>query len=135
VLSGLRSLVINMRIADGVGLSNIDENDFGREAIMPYLKKQAVFANKDGIFGYPVLDGSGINASMMKIYKINEGDEVVLASDGYPILCPTLEKSENELERILREDPLAIHENMQTKMMVKGNISFDDRAYLRFTAV
>ncbi len=57
---------------------------------------------------------------------------VVLASDGYPAICPTLDESEKELKRILDSDPLAICENIQTKMMVKGNLSFDDRAYLCF---
>lgn len=116
----------------GGDAEDLNDNDFGREAIMPYMKKQSLFANTDNVFGYPVIDGSGINSSMIRIYSVNEGDEVVLASDGYPVLYPTLRESERELERILESDPLAINENIQTKMMVKGNNSFDDRSYLRF---
>ena len=100
---------------------------------MPFLKEQSSFANRDGRFGYPVIDGSGINEGMIKTYNVNTGDEIVLASDGYPELCDSLDKSEKRLCQILECDPLAIKENMQTKMMKKGDLSFDDRAYIRFT--
>lgn len=132
ILGGFRSLIIHLHLMNGGNADDLIVNDFGREAIMPYMKKQSLFANADHVFGYPVIDGSGINASMIKIYTVNEGDEIVLASDGYPVLCPTLEESERELKKILKSDPLSINENIQTKMMVKGNISFDDRSYLRF---
>ena len=101
---------------------------------MPFLKKQSLFANKDGYFGYGVIDGTGINESLIKTYTLNSGDRVVLASDGYPKLFSTLEKSEEYLAYVLEADPLSINENMQTKMKSKDKLSFDDRCYLSFIA-
>ena len=129
----VRAFVIEAYLSRGGDPSLLQENDVGREAIMPFLKEQSSFANRDGRFGYPVIDGSGINEGMIKTYNVNTGDEIVLASDGYPELCDSLDKSEKRLCQILECDPLAIKENMQTKMMKKGDLSFDDRAYIRFT--
>ena len=69
---------------------------------MPFLKKQSLFANKDGYFGYAVLDGTGINKNLVKVYKLNPGETVVLASDGYPKLFPTLAQSEEYLAYVLK---------------------------------
>ena len=55
-----------------------------------------------------------------------------MATDGYPFLCPTLEASEAELARQLADDPLNIGHFQATKACMKGNLSFDDRAYIRF---
>jgi glycerophosphoryl diester phosphodiesterase len=57
---------------------------------------------------------------------------VVLASDGYPFLEPTLEASEHRLEWQRKNDPLNIGEFKATKAFSIGNNSFDDRAYIRF---
>lgn len=57
--------------------------------------------------------------------------EVVLASDGYPQLCPTLAESEAALRRQLDDDPFCIRTFKATKGRMVGNQSFDDRAYLR----
>ena len=99
---------------------------------MPFLKKQSIFANKDGYFGYAVIDGTDINEMLIKAYSLTKGDRVVLASDGYPKLFPTLRGSEDYLAKVLKSDPLAINENKQTKMKSKESISFDDRSYLSF---
>jgi glycerophosphoryl diester phosphodiesterase len=92
-----------------------------------------MFANTDDYFGYSVFDGMGINKNLIKIYTVKAGDHVVLASDGYPKLFDTLKESEEYLKWVLEIDPLSIKENKQTKMIKKGNISFDDRSYLSFT--
>ncbi len=133
IMAGLRAFVIELYLKDGGTPDELYSKDVGREAILPFMKKQTDFANEDGYFGYPVLNGTKINEKYIKIYKVLEGDNVVLASDGYPKLFPTLDESEKYLEYILKTDPLSIGENMQTKLMVKGNLSFDDRSYLSFT--
>ena len=58
--------------------------------------------------------------------------EIVLASDGYPFLKPTLAESEEALEHLLAHDPQCTHEFFATKGIVEGNKSFDDRTYIRF---
>lgn len=82
-------------------------------------------------FGYPVLIGQGIEPSMIKIYPVKSGDEILLASDGYTVLRGTLEESAKKLQRILKEDPLCFRAYRSTKGKKSCNVSFDDRAYCR----
>lgn len=58
--------------------------------------------------------------------------EIVLASDGYPFLKPTLVASEASLAEQIANDPQNIHSFIATKGIVEGNKSFDDRTYIRF---
>ena len=58
--------------------------------------------------------------------------EIVLASDGYPFLKPTLAASEATLAEQIANDPQNIHSFIATKGIVEGNKSFDDRTYIRF---
>ena len=60
-------------------------------------------------------------------------NEVVLASDGYPFLKPTLLASEAALAEQIANDPQNIHSFIATKGIVEGNKSFDDRTYIRFS--
>lgn len=59
--------------------------------------------------------------------------EIVLASDGYPFLEPTLAASEAALVEQIANDPQNIHSFIATKGIVEGNKSFDDRTYIRFS--
>ena len=60
-------------------------------------------------------------------------NEVVLASDGYPFLKPTLAASEASLAEQIANDPQNIRSFIATKGIVEGNKSFDDRTYIRFS--
>lgn len=51
---------------------------------------------------------------------------------GYPVLQRTLADSEAKLEEVLEQDPLCFRMYKTTKGLVEGNVSFDDRSYLRF---
>ena len=83
---------------------------------------------------YPVIDGFEIPTSKVKGVKVNDDcGEIILASDGYPFLKPTLEDSEMALSRQLADDPLCIGTFKATKGLMDGNVSFDDRCYVRFT--
>lgn len=59
--------------------------------------------------------------------------EIVLASDGYPFLEPTLAASEAALAEQIANDPQNIRSFIATKGIVEGNKSFDDRTYIRFS--
>ena len=59
--------------------------------------------------------------------------EIVLASDGYPFLKPTLAASEAALAEQIANDPQNIRFFIATKAIVEGNKSFDDRTYIRFS--
>ena len=63
---------------------------------------------------------------------VSSPNEVVLASDGYPFLKPTLAASEAALAEQIANDPQNIRSFIATKGIVEGNKSFDDRTYIRF---
>lgn len=97
---------------------------------------------------YTVIDGFPIYQKGVKVVSLNapqknvETDvddslahparEIVLASDGYPFLKPTLAESEEALAHLLAHDPQCTHEFIATKGIGVGNKSFDDRTYIRF---
>ena len=80
---------------------------------------------------YAVIDGTPIYMPGTRIVKASHS--VVLASDGYPTLLPTLKESEKALAHHLIDDPQNIGEFVATKGLVEGNVSFDDRAYIKLT--
>ena len=76
---------------------------------------------------------SSIETSFQDHLKpVSSPNEVVLASDGYPFLKPTLADSEAALAHLIAHDPQCIHDFIATKGLVAGNKSFDDRTYIRF---
>ena len=116
-----------------------------RKAIEPLLI-QAMLEGQNKT--YTVIDGFPIYQKGVKVVSLNapqknvETDvadslplptkEIVLASDGYPFLKPTLTESEEALAHLLAYDPQCTHEFIATKGIVEGNKSFDDRTYIRF---
>lgn len=128
----LRSYVIETALKQGSSLEEIRKDDPGRKAILPYLRTQYLFENETGEFGYPVLNGDPVNPDLVTEIPVSEGAEVILASDGYPVLKDTLQESENVLKQLLEKDPLCFRINPQTKGVVDGQISYDDRSYIRF---
>ena len=62
----------------------------------------------------------------------SSSSEIVLASDGYPFLEPTLAASEAALAEQIANAPQNIRSFIATKGIVEGNKSFDDRTYIRF---
>ena len=131
LLSELRSFVIQSQIIERSGSELISENDVGRESIVPFIERQLWFENKPGPFGYPTLNGLNFEPGMIDIWNVPEGTEVILATDGYPQLCNTLAESEARLHALLEEDPLCISSNKETKGIIAGQESYDDRAYIR----
>ncbi|MCI6838612.1 MAG: hypothetical protein MR900_01800 [Prevotella sp.] len=78
---------------------------------------------------YAVIDGTTVY--MPGVIVVPAAHSVVLASDGYPVLLPTLCESEAALARQIERDPQNVSEFIATKGIVEGNCSFDDRAYIR----
>lgn len=130
-LGQARALAIRCLLLEGMKEEELLANDLGRQAILPFLKKQKLLENADGEFGYPVLNGRGA-VTGIGLEDIAPGTMIVLASDGYPYLENTLRESEDRLAELLREDPLCYKKFCSTKGLKKGNVSFDDRTYVRF---
>lgn len=82
-----------------------------------------------GIMVVPVSSSEIIHASSD---AVSASSEIVLASDGYPFLKPTLAESEEALANQIANDPQNISCFIATKGLVEGNKSFDDRTYIRF---
>lgn len=72
------------------------------------------------------------SASASDTIPSSSSSEIVLASDGYPFLKPTLAASEAALAEQIANDPQNIRSFIATKGIVEGNKSFDDRTYIRF---
>ena len=133
VMMHLRSFVLQCQELAGNEVSELATDDPGRRAILPFLKQQYLFENTDGVFGYPVLSGERIVESQLVVIPVAAGSLVTLATDGYPTLHESLEESEAALAEILVRDPFCYRENLQTKGIQDGNVSFDDRCFLQFT--
>ena len=81
----------------------------------------------------PASDSVSVSESVRASGSIPaSSSEIVLASDGYPFLKPTLAASEAALAEQIANDPQNIHSFIATKGIVEGNKSFDDRTYIRF---
>jgi glycerophosphoryl diester phosphodiesterase len=98
-----------------------------RQIIVPELVKSMEEGQNKS---YSVIDGFNIFMPGIKIIKAS--GEIIMASDGYPFLKGTLADSERLLQTHLHNDPQNIDEYIATKGLVDGNVSFDDRSYIRF---
>lgn len=141
VLAELRSLYIRLSqktgtlVQTGAGFAPCAETDDpGREVILPLLIRQEALQNCADLppYGYGCIDGTDVPAEFVEVWDIPPGAEVVLCSDGYPTPAPTLAEAEAELAAALDADPECIGVLKGTKGVQAGQISFDDRSYLRF---
>ncbi|CDO03744.1 hypothetical protein BN988_02262 [Oceanobacillus picturae] len=134
VFEEVRSIIIKGELQAGKRLEELLEKDIGFELIKPLIQKQYNFQNATPIstLSYGVVNGFSIPPELIKTLEVSQQTEFIsLASDGYPRIYENLEKSEEELARLLLIDPLCIKENIGTKGVAKNNISFDDRTYLK----
>lgn len=134
--ANLRSYLITAEILGGLKTeAELLENDTIRESLYPLMKKQHFLQNnnKAGKYGFSVLSGFPIVPSHMHRIKIpNTTKQIIISSDGYPFLKPTLEESEKILATLIKEDPLLYKKFKSTKGIAKTNCSYDDRTYVRF---
>ena len=104
------------------------EHDTAREAIITHMLQTMQGQNRD----YAVVDGFPIPQQHVRVIPLTfQPFELVLASDGYPFLCPTLAESEERLAWQRENDPLCIGQYQATKGFLHGQEAFDDRSYLR----
>lgn len=137
VFSEARSIAIHALLESGYTEEELYTNDIARTYLLPFLKLQEHLQNKTCKYGYSVFNGACIPEEfpIESVKRINVPDnaEIILASDGYPQLFVTLKESEDYLKKMLLEDPFCYKANCSTKGLKKGNKSFDDRTYLRFS--
>lgn len=129
-LAEKRANLIKLALKQGMTTDQLADRDIGREAIVDDLvKAMREGQNKQ----YIVIDGTPPAMQFAKSYRLGSArHDIVLASDGYPFLRPTLTDSEGALLLQLYNDPMNISSYKATKGRMKGMESFDDRAFVRF---
>ncbi|QFK72918.1 hypothetical protein F7984_17640 [Pradoshia sp. D12] len=132
LIANIRSFTIQALLKDGVTIKDLQVNDISRQLILPFLEIQQLLENSHDEFGYPVINGGRLIIDYLQSYKVKAGDEIVLASDGFPRLFSSLTESESYLSRVITEDPLCYSLFKSTKGVSKGNYSYDDRVYVKF---
>ena len=125
-----RAEVIHRLLAEGKEtVESLRRHDKGRDAIIGAIIDSCQGQNKT----FSVVDGTDTALHCVRVISTQGAHEIVLATDGYPHLMPTLDESERELKRIIEEDPLMTGRYKATKAVMEGNLSFDDRCYVRFS--
>jgi hypothetical protein len=128
-----RSMLLQCLALSGANIEEMRADDPSAQMIAPLIKAHANIRNRPGTpWSFGAIDGRPVPTEFIEVFAVPEHvEEVVLASDGWPELRPTLAESEEVLARILRDDPLMIRVSPAIKGVAPGAISFDDRAYLR----
>jgi glycerophosphoryl diester phosphodiesterase len=129
-LAAMRAEEVRRQLAGGKTQDELLRNDTAGATIIPRMLETMHQQN----ITYSVIDGFPIPRQHIRILPLDFRPwEIVLASDGYPFLCPTLTESESRLHQQREEDPLNIGPVFQaTKAFHPDFNSFDDRSYIRF---
>ena len=129
-LAAMRADEVRRLLANGMTQEELLRNDQARSVIIPHMLETMQQQN----ITYSVVDGFPIDRGHIRKITLDfQPWEIVLATDGYPFLCPTLAESEQRLAEQHRNDPLNIGPAFQaTKAFHPDNASFDDRTYIRF---
>jgi glycerophosphoryl diester phosphodiesterase len=133
VVARARALVLRELLLTGASIEQLRARDPGRQAVSQLLVSLDGFRNneKAGDFGYGAIDGRAVPPVFIERFDVPRSEcDVVIATDGYPKVMPSLDETEALLAQRLRADPLLIEEPPQTKGMNLSSRSFDDRAYL-----
>ena len=130
----MRAAVLTAALLRGISQEDLAVNDIGREAILPLLRSQWAFSNNlaAGHLAYGVLNGLPVPPELVTAVQVPEAvQELVIASDGYPRIFPTLAQTEEYLAVLMAKDPLCMGPLAGTKGLRPGAVGYDDRAYLR----
>ncbi len=132
VAAAARALLLRCHLMAGAALEDLMIEDPGRAMIAPLLDLQHVLRNLDVEDGYGAIDGRPVPERFLEVVPVPAATrEIVLASDGYPVLKRSLAASEAALSELLADDPLCMERFPQTKGLQPGQVSFDDRSYVR----
>ena len=129
-LAAMRAEEVRRQLNGGKTQDELLRNDTARPIIIPRMLETMRQQN----VSYSVIDGFPVDWRHVRTIILDFHPwEIVLASDGYPFLCPTLEESEQRLQKQRNDDPLNIGPAFQaTKAFHPDFNSFDDRSYIRF---
>jgi hypothetical protein len=129
----IRQMRLHIEIAKGATEEELLKKDPTPDQIAPAMAGTVIFINNGSHpYGYAVLNGTPVPESLIEVFSAKGAREIVLASDGYPQILPTLQASEDYLKKVITEDPLMYKLTAGVKGVTPGQVSFDDRAYIRF---
>ncbi|TFB53432.1 hypothetical protein [Cryobacterium sp. Sr3] len=129
-----RAALLSSLLRSGVREEVLRADDPGRQMVLPLIRAQAFWRNnpEPGSLCHGAIDGRKVPDSFIEEWQLEDDEhELAVASDGYPDLLMTLRESEDCLRQDLLEDPLRIGRHRTTKGVMPGNLSFDDRAFVR----
>lgn len=128
-----RAAVTAALLARGTPLDTVLADDPGTRACTPLYEIQQHLANRPGPWGFGVINGEPVPPDLVDVIDLPGHDhEVILASDGYPEILPTLARSEHRLRELLAEDPTGTGPLWRIgKTLRPGYDSMDDRSWLR----
>lgn len=131
---GFRAAVNAALLAKGMPLSTIVEDDPGAHATRPLLDNQQHLANVVGSWGFGCINGLRVPDDYLEVLTIPASPtEVIITSDGFPVVAATLQESEAALRALIERDPAAVGELWSVGKSTKSGANApDDRAYLRF---
>jgi len=133
----IRKMTIEYLLDTGYTEEQLLENDIARKFVQHLNKRQPYIRNKvyNSKYDYVVIDG--FNRPDKKLVKIidvpKEIEEIVFITDGYRKPFYSLKETEEYLEYVRNVDPLGYKEFPYARGFCKGQISYDDRAYVRFS--
>lgn len=129
-----RRALLHGCLAAGKSVAELQEDDPSRVIYSAFSTHNfALLNNADSAYGFGAIDGSPVPDIFIETVDLPERAEVILASDGYPVLKDSLAESEAVLADILARDPLLIGDYPQPRAMLQNGVSFDDRSWLRFS--
>ena len=128
-----RALYLETELANGKSIKELQQQDSGRDYVLPLLKFSMTYQNNEAEaqYGYGVIDGFPVANRFLRKYQVAGAHQLILSTDGYLHLFPTLSQSEQYNNLMLENDPLCMHKHKMTKGLMQGNVSFDDRTYIR----
>ncbi len=133
-LTEARRALLHSHLAAGKTVAELLENDPSRAVYAAFSEHNFALLNNAGnAYGFGAINGSPVPDIFIETIDVPEGAEIILASDGYPVLKNSLAESEAVLAEILVQDPLLIGDYPQPRAMLQNGISFDDRSFLRFS--
>ncbi|ETI70150.1 hypothetical protein [Neobacillus vireti] len=135
ITANARSLFLEAEIKKGKTIDELLLDDPGWEFIQELIQQQYYLQNdRENQYGFEIINGFPVDFSKVRVIKVpDDAGYIVLASDGYPFLKNSLEESEAILQSVLKQDPLCFRTFKSAKGLKKGQQSFDDRTYLKFT--
>lgn len=135
VAASTRATYLRCLIAGGAQVNDLRAADPGRVLILPLLRAAHHFRNRtDDRLGYGALDGMTDCTPFIEVIGVpRDAAELVMTSDGYLRPDPSLDAAEARLRARIARDPLFVDDPPETKGVVEGEASFDDRTYLRMS--